>query len=164
MAIPAYIERLARPNSRQGCGYGVRVIGPLEGGRCAILKRTAGIPVAEVQEGRAMIYFDNAATTFPKPPQVGQAVAEAFTLRRQPRPQRPRPVPAHRRAGVRGAGGGGGIFRRRRGRSRWYSTQNCTHALNLVIHGRLRQGDHVVISDLEHNSVLRPVTPWPSRG
>ena len=45
----AYIERLARPNSRQGCGYGVRVIGPLEG--ALRLFASAGIPVAEVQEG-----------------------------------------------------------------------------------------------------------------
>ena len=44
-----YIERLARPNSRQGCGYGVRVIGPLEG--ALRLFASAGIPVAEVQEG-----------------------------------------------------------------------------------------------------------------
>ena len=45
----AYIERLARPNSRQGRGYGVRVIGPLEG--ALRLFASAGIPVAEVQEG-----------------------------------------------------------------------------------------------------------------
>lgn len=36
-------------------------------------------------------------------------------------------------------------------------TQNCTHAINLVIKGLLSAGDHVVISDLEHNSVLRPI-------
>lgn len=36
-------------------------------------------------------------------------------------------------------------------------TQNATHALNIAIFGCLRPGDHVVMSDLEHNSVLRPV-------
>ncbi len=45
----AYIERLSRPNSQQGCGYGVRVIGPFEG--VLRLMELAGIPVAEVQEG-----------------------------------------------------------------------------------------------------------------
>ena len=36
-------------------------------------------------------------------------------------------------------------------------TQNTTHALNLVIKGLLKKGDHVIISDMEHNSVLRPL-------
>lgn len=36
-------------------------------------------------------------------------------------------------------------------------TLNTTYALNLLIKGILREGDHVLISDLEHNSVLRPV-------
>lgn len=36
-------------------------------------------------------------------------------------------------------------------------TQNCTHALNLAIHGILRKGGHVVLSSLEHNSVSRPI-------
>ena len=45
----AYIERLSRPSSRQGCGYGVRVVGPFAG--VLQLFEMAGIPVAEVQEG-----------------------------------------------------------------------------------------------------------------
>lgn len=36
-------------------------------------------------------------------------------------------------------------------------TQNTTHSLNLVIKGLLKNGDHVIISDMEHNSVLRPI-------
>ncbi len=36
-------------------------------------------------------------------------------------------------------------------------TLNTTHAINLVIKGLLKKGDHVIISDLEHNSVLRPI-------
>lgn len=36
-------------------------------------------------------------------------------------------------------------------------TQNTTHSLNLVIKGLLKSGDHVIISDMEHNSVLRPI-------
>ncbi len=36
-------------------------------------------------------------------------------------------------------------------------TENTTHALNTVIKGYLKRGDHVLISDMEHNSVLRPI-------
>ena len=36
-------------------------------------------------------------------------------------------------------------------------TLNCTHALNTVIKGVLQVGDHVIISDLEHNAVMRPL-------
>lgn len=36
-------------------------------------------------------------------------------------------------------------------------TLNCTHSLNSVIKGVLRRGDHCIISDLEHNAVLRPI-------
>ncbi len=43
-------------------------------------------------------------------------------------------------------------------------TLNTTHALNLVIKGLLRQGDHVIISDMEHNSVLRPLAKMEKNG
>ena len=36
-------------------------------------------------------------------------------------------------------------------------TLNCTHAINMVLHGVLNRGDHVVTSDLEHNAVMRPL-------
>jgi selenocysteine lyase/cysteine desulfurase len=36
-------------------------------------------------------------------------------------------------------------------------TQNATYALNMAIKGLIRQGDHVLISDMEHNSVFRPI-------
>jgi selenocysteine lyase/cysteine desulfurase len=36
-------------------------------------------------------------------------------------------------------------------------THNATHALNLALHGLLRQGDHVVTTSIEHNSVMRPL-------
>lgn len=34
---------------------------------------------------------------------------------------------------------------------------NTTYALNMLIKGILREGDHVLISDMEHNSVFRPI-------
>lgn len=36
-------------------------------------------------------------------------------------------------------------------------TKNCTEALNIALFGILRQGDHVVATCMEHNSVLRPL-------
>lgn len=36
-------------------------------------------------------------------------------------------------------------------------TENATHSINLVIKGLLHRGDHVIISDMEHNSVFRPI-------
>jgi selenocysteine lyase/cysteine desulfurase len=36
-------------------------------------------------------------------------------------------------------------------------TLNCTHALNLAIKGIIKKGSHLIISDLEHNAVYRPV-------
>lgn len=36
-------------------------------------------------------------------------------------------------------------------------TKNCTEALNIALFGVLKQGDHVVVSCMEHNSVLRPL-------
>ena len=43
-------------------------------------------------------------------------------------------------------------------------TQNSTEALNLAIHGLLRPGDHVVFTDVEHNSVTRPITSLTPKG
>ena len=41
--------------------------------------------------------------------------------------------------------------------SRIVFTLNCTEALNLALKGMLKRGDHVVVTGLEHNSVLRPL-------
>lgn len=41
---------------------------------------------------------------------------------------------------------------------------SCTYGLNLVIKGALCSGDHVIISDMEHNSVLRPLHKLASEG
>ena len=104
-----------------------------------------------------MIYFDNAATTFPKPPQVGQAVAEAFTLYGA-NPGRSGHDLSLRTAGqVYGVREAAAEFFGAAGPEQVVFTQNCTHALNLVIHGLLRQGDHVFICELYVNLVLRTV-------
>ena len=43
-------------------------------------------------------------------------------------------------------------------------TLNTTYALNLVLGGLLRSGDHVILSDLEHNAVWRPLYQWEREG
>ena len=111
-----------------------------------------------------MIYFDNAATTFPKPPSVKAAVDLAMT-RYGANPGRSghdlSVETAKQVYGVRSAAAG--LFGAD-GPEQVVFTQNCTYALNTVIHGLLGQGDHVIISDLEHNSVLRPVHALAQRG
>ena len=43
-------------------------------------------------------------------------------------------------------------------------TLNCTHALNQAIKGLFRPGAHYVLSDIEHNAVIRPVHALTARG
>lgn len=43
-------------------------------------------------------------------------------------------------------------------------TLNCTDSLNLGLKGLLRPGNHVIISSLEHNSVIRPLTKLKQQG
>ena len=104
-----------------------------------------------------MIYFDNGATSWPKPLAVRRAVTEAME-RYGANPGR-----AGHRMSIDTAVM---VTRTRELAARLFGlsqpeqvvfTQNCTHGLNMVIQGLLRPGDHVIISDLEHNSVLRPV-------
>lgn len=111
-----------------------------------------------------MIYFDNAATTFPKPLAVKEALDEAM-LRYGANPGRS----GHELA----AATARQVYQVREKAAAFFNagdvehvvfTQNCTYALNMAIKGLLRPGDHVVISDLEHNSVLRPVHALAARG
>lgn len=43
-------------------------------------------------------------------------------------------------------------------------TSNITHALNIVIYGLLKPGDHVITTSMEHNSVMRPLRDLETRG
>ena len=43
-------------------------------------------------------------------------------------------------------------------------TLNCTHALNMAIKGSVKRGDHIIISPLEHNAVSRPVDTLARKG
>lgn len=104
-----------------------------------------------------MIYLDNAATTFPKPPEVIEAVTECMS-KSCGNPGRGSHVLAAASSRI--------LYDCREAAADLFGlddpegvvfTLNATHALNAAIFGLLREGDHVLISDLEHNSVLRPV-------
>lgn len=103
-----------------------------------------------------MIYLDNAATTLQKPPQVGEAVLRALrTMGNSARGAHTGSMDAARviydtRCKL------AALFHCPRP-DHVVFTANVTQALNTAIYGLLRPGDHVITTDLEHNSVLRPL-------
>lgn len=104
-----------------------------------------------------MIYFDNAATSFPKPPQVIRAMAGALE-KLGANPGRS----GHRLSLC--AGRVAQACREEAARllgmeqpERIIFTGSCTEALNLAMLGTLHQGDEVLCSHAEHNAVMRPL-------
>ncbi|MDP4120860.1 MAG: aminotransferase class V-fold PLP-dependent enzyme [Bacillota bacterium] len=104
-----------------------------------------------------MIYLDNAATTFPKPKEVMAAMQTAM-CRYSANPGR-----SGHKLSLKAASE---IYRCRETVADFFNvknveniifTSNCTHSLNIVMKGYLKKGDHVVVSCLEHNSVMRPL-------
>ena len=105
-----------------------------------------------------MIYFDNAATTFPKPKSVIKDVLECLTcycgnagrssfgisLKMSEKIYETRDIISE--------------FLGFYDSTRVIFTHNATHALNIAIKGEVTSPMHVIISDIEHNSVLRPLT------
>ena len=102
-----------------------------------------------------MIYLDNGATSFPKLPQVRQAVAAALSRCANP-----------------GRGGHEAsllaartVYRCRERAAALFGcrpeqvvfTSNCTHGLNIAIRSLVRPGSRLLVSGFEHNSVMRPM-------
>ena len=110
-----------------------------------------------------MIYFDNAATTYPKPYSVAAAVSSAVTVLGG------NPGRSGHAMSVRAAEQ---VFKVRSLCAKMFGaepenvifTQNCTHALNLAIKGIMSEPGHIIISSMEHNSVSRPVFALKKRG
>jgi cysteine desulfurase family protein len=104
-----------------------------------------------------MIYLDNAATSFPKPEAVYQ------TLNRFARQDLANPGRAGHKmalAAERALDDARHLLNQLfhgEGPERFVFTLNCTDALNMAFKGVLGEGDHVVTTDLEHNSVSRPL-------
>ncbi len=104
-----------------------------------------------------MIYLDNAATSFPKPETVYQAL-DRFARQDLANPGRA----GHKMAlaAERALDDGRHLlnqFFHGEGPERFAFTLNCTDALNMAFKGVLAEGDHVITTDLEHNSVSRPL-------
>ena len=103
-----------------------------------------------------MIYLDNAATTYPKPPQVYRAWQRAMGA------YGANPGRSGHKFSVDSAAA---VFESRAKCAELFGaepentvfTLNCTHGLNMAIKGVARRGAHYVVSDLEHNAVIRPV-------
>jgi cysteine desulfurase/selenocysteine lyase len=104
-----------------------------------------------------MIYLDNAAISFPKPECVYLAL-DRFARHDLANPGRAghkmalaaeRALDDARHVLNQFFGG--------KGPERWIFTLNGTDALNIAIKGTLNDGDHVITTDLEHNSVSRPL-------
>ena len=104
-----------------------------------------------------MIYFDNAATTYKKPDTVMRAVKECIK-KYSANPGRG----AHRLSLLASEA----VYEARERVAHFFSTSapervvftyNTTYALNMAIKTIIKPEDHVIISNLEHNSVLRPI-------
>lgn len=107
------------------------------------------------------MYWDNAATTWPKPSEVVLSVGQAL------RQYGANPGRAGHRMAMATAEE---VFACRQEVAEFFGlnnpagvifTQNCTGALNMVIQGLLATGGHAVVSDLEHNAVVRPLWALP---
>src|SRR3989338_158112 len=104
-----------------------------------------------------MIYLDNAATSFPKPKRVYDRMNQ-FLREEAAHPGRS----GHRLSVAAEAQ----IVQTRNLLAKFFGaddpariifTLNCTDSLNIAIKGVLHDGDHVITTILEHNSVLRPL-------
>lgn len=103
------------------------------------------------------IYLDNAATSFPKPPEVSRRMCEYLES-----------VGATVNRSVYGAAQEAGLteVRLRRRLCALFGfahpnhvilTSGCTMGLNMVLRGLLKPGDHCLVSSMEHNAVMRPL-------
>lgn len=110
-----------------------------------------------------MIYFDNAATTLHKPHEVIEAVVHAMTTAGN----------ASRGIHTGSLAASRTVYETRKKIADFFHcsradhvifTSNSTEALNIAICGTLGKGDHIISTDLEHNSVLRPLYHLEEQG
>lgn len=108
-------------------------------------------------EEKRLIYLDHAATSWPKPPEVLDAVIKAMR-NDAANPGRGSHAMAVRASRI--------LFETRKQLAKLFNiknpndisfTSNTTMSLNMAIKGYLKQGDHVIATSVEHNSVRRPL-------
>lgn len=110
------------------------------------------------------IYFDNACTTFPKPPQVAEEMYRYLT-QEGANINRGCYHSAYRVEET--------VFETRQLLCERFHgpdcrnvlfTKNVTESLNVILKGLLRPGDHVLVSAMEHNAVMRPLVQLEQAG
>lgn len=110
------------------------------------------------------IYLDNAATSYPKPPEMIEAMRD-FQENIGANPGRS----GHGRS----IDAGRTLYETREALAKLFQTddplrvvltKNSTEALNIALLGALRPGDHVVTTAMEHNSVMRPLRYLETQG
>lgn len=110
------------------------------------------------------IYLDNASTSFPKAPTVATAMSDYITNRG---------ININRGSYALAYDVEDIIYTTRQRLHTLFNghdpshvifTQNVTMSLNMVIKGLLKAGDHVLVSSMEHNAVMRPLTQLLDKG
>ncbi len=110
-----------------------------------------------INNEQSVIYLDHAATSWPKPPSVTEAVVNAM-LNDAANPGRGSHAMAVRASRI--------LFETRKQLAKLFNIKNpndiafasnTTMALNMAIKGFLKPGDHVIATSVEHNSVRRPL-------
>ena len=110
------------------------------------------------------IYLDNASTSFPKAPTVATAMSDYITNRG---------ININRGSYALAYDVEDIIYTTRQRLNTLFNghdpshvvfTQNVTMSLNMVIKGLLKAGDHVLVSSMEHNAVMRPLTQLLDKG
>ncbi|MDB8794021.1 aminotransferase class V-fold PLP-dependent enzyme [Romboutsia sp. 1001216sp1] len=111
-----------------------------------------------------MIYLDNAATTYPKPEQVYNSIMDCM------KNYCANPGRAGHKMAMRAARE---IYDARENIAKLFNidnpmniifTNNATDSLNLAIKGAVKEGDHIITTSMEHNSVIRPIKSLEARG
>ncbi len=110
------------------------------------------------------VYLDNSATSWPKPPQVIEAITR-FLTDCGASPGRS----GHRMA----ISAAREVFETRELVAKLFNvpnsdrvifTSNATHSLNIALKGVLQKGDHVITTTFEHNSAIRPLRELEAKG
>ncbi|MFC2060514.1 aminotransferase class V-fold PLP-dependent enzyme [Chloroflexota bacterium] len=113
---------------------------------------------------KEMIYLDNAATSWPKPPEVPKAMVDVLEHAGG------NPGRSGHRLSIAAARE---IYDTREDVAQFFHTPDplriiftggATSAINIVMRGLLKAGDHVVISSMEHNAVMRPLRMLEKEG
>jgi cysteine desulfurase family protein len=110
------------------------------------------------------IYLDNAATTFPKPPTVASAISEYINN-----------IGGNVGRGTYESSYAAGevVYNTREMLSDLFNfnnplnvvfTPNITTSLNMIIKGLFKAGDHIIVSSMEHNAVMRPLMSMSKKG